>query len=537
MSQMTRSSLNELIDVSAYQAAVFDLDGVVTRTADLHGAAWKAMFDAFLRSRADQQGSSQAPFDEHADYLAYVDGKPRIQGVADFLAARGISIPPGTPQDPPTAETQHGLGARKNELFLQLLETQGIEVYQSTLAVIGQLRAAGLRTALVTSSENGAAMLEQAGIAHLFDARVDGVDALRMGLQGKPNPDVFVAATQALGVPPGKAIAVEDALSGVQSAVAAGYALVVGVDRSGQLEQKMLELGAHIVLSDLSLLGLIHPQAIGTLPDAMDQLESLLEPLAEGRELRLFLDYDGTLAAIADRPDQARLGRSVRELLGSLAASLTVSIVSGRDREDLECMVGLPELVYAGSHGMDIRGPDGLAWQHEAADATQPALDIAQRQLQQAIGDIPGVLIERKRFVIAVHFRLVQADAVDRVRMVAADTVRRAASQLRLTCGKCVVELRPCLDWDKGQAVAWLLDRPAAAEQPFALYIGDDETDEDAFRMMRRLGGVGICVGSGSRPTSAQYHLDSPAQVEALLTALVQRLSRTQAPPLAGVGS
>lgn len=518
---MTRVTFSDAVDTAAFRAAVFDLDGVVTRTAELHALAWKTMFDAFLAKRASDQGQPFAPFDPVADYLAYVDGKPRTQGVADFLAARGILLEPGSPDDSPACDTLCGLGNRKNDLFLELLNQRGVAVYDSTLALIRRLRAAGLRTALVTSSENGAAMLEQAGISQLFDARVDGRDALRMGLQGKPHPDVFEAALRALGVPAGQALAVEDALSGVASASAAGYALVIGVDRSGQLSTALREQGASIVVPDLGLLKLVEPNAGTALPDALQQLDEVVGAVSS-RHLCLFLDYDGTLCEIADRPEQAVLAASARALLDKLAACVPVAIVSGRDREDLERMVGLPQLAYAGSHGLDIRDAEGI-WQHPEALAAVPALDKAQRQLQQTIGEIPGVLVERKRFAIAVHYRLVSADALDRVRMAAADAARRAATSLRLTGGKCVVELRPCLDWGKGSAVRWLGER-AVPQDAKRLYLGDDETDEDAFRTMPSLGGIGIQVGSGPLLTYATYRLASPAAVEQFLRALLARL-------------
>lgn len=529
---MTGATFSDAVDVAAYRAAVFDLDGVVTRTAELHALAWKTMFDAFLTERASREGHPFVPFDLHTDYLAYVDGKPRALGVDSFLRSRGIVLEPGSPTDPSTSETHCGLGTRKNDLFLHLLEQQGIAVYESTLALIRRLRAAGLHTALVTSSENGEAMLEQAGITQLFDARVDGRDALRLGLQGKPHPDVFDAALRALGIPASQALAVEDALSGVASAAAAGYALVIGVDRSGQLGAALREQGADIVVSDLQELELVEPLAVVQLPDALASPDVVLGSSPQGTAC-LFLDYDGTLTDIADRPEQAVLPPSVRALLGDLSVWIPVAIVSGRDREDLEGLVGLHQLSYVGSHGFDIRGPDGL-WQHPEALTARNALEKAQRQLQQAIGEIPGVLIELKRFALAVHYRLVSADEVDRVRMAAANAVRHSATSLRLTCGKCVLELRPSLNWGKGDAVRWLCERLAADLVP--IYLGDDETDEDAFRVMPGLGGCGIRVGGGAAHTCATYRLASPAAVERFLQDLLERVRGTTLSGRAGTG-
>ena len=223
------------------RAGLFDLDGVLTRTATVHAAAWKEMFDDFLRARAAETGEPFVPFDSHADYDRYVDGKKRADGVRSFLASRGIQLPEGSPDDPPAAATVHGLGNRKNELVLAKL-ADGVEVYPGSVSYVEALRDAGLARAVVSSSANTRTVLDVTGLAKLFDVVVDGVVADREGLAGKPAPDTFLAAARALGVGPADAAVFEDALAGVEAGRAGGFGCVVGVDRVGQADVVVRDL-------------------------------------------------------------------------------------------------------------------------------------------------------------------------------------------------------------------------------------------------------------------------------------------------------
>jgi beta-phosphoglucomutase family hydrolase len=233
------------------QACLFDLDGVVTKTALIHAAAWKEMFDDFLRQHAASTGTEFVPFDQVRDYDLYVDGRPRLDGTRSFLRARGIELPEGDPSDPPTANTIHGLSNRKNALVLEMIDKRGVEVYDGSVRYIGRVRDAGLRTAVVSSSANTVQVLNVAGIADLFDARIDGVIARERGLAGKPAPDTFLAGARELGVAPAQAAVFEDALAGVEAGRAGHFGRVVGVDRTGQA-QELLEHGADIVVKDLA---------------------------------------------------------------------------------------------------------------------------------------------------------------------------------------------------------------------------------------------------------------------------------------------
>jgi beta-phosphoglucomutase family hydrolase len=228
-------------------ACLFDMDGVLTRTATVHAAAWKQMFDEFLRER---EGESFTPFDPVADYDEYVDGKRREDGTRSFLKSRGIELPEGSPDDSAGAATITGLSERKNELVLVKLREDGVEVYDGSVRYVRAARDAGLRTAVVSSSANTAQMLDAAGIAELFEARVDGLTAKERHLAGKPAPDMFLAGAEALGVPASHAVVFEDALAGVEAGRAGGFACVVGVDRVGQADA-LKRHGADIVVKDL----------------------------------------------------------------------------------------------------------------------------------------------------------------------------------------------------------------------------------------------------------------------------------------------
>ncbi|MFF5159385.1 HAD family hydrolase [Streptomyces sp. NPDC000348] len=231
-------------------ACLFDLDGVVTRTAVVHAAAWREMFDAFLRER---DGDAFRPFTD-GDYDEYVDGRPRADGVRTFLASRGIELPEGEPGDPPDARTVHGLGNRKNELLLARIRTDGVEAYEGTLRYLAAVRARGLRTAIVSSSANCRDVLRSIGAEDLFDVRVDGVVAAERGLPGKPRPDTFLAAARDLGVEPSRAAVFEDALAGMDAGRAGHFGYVVGVDRVGQTDA-LYAHGADRVVTDLAELG------------------------------------------------------------------------------------------------------------------------------------------------------------------------------------------------------------------------------------------------------------------------------------------
>lgn len=253
-------SARRLVDVLGLpehvRGCLFDLDGVLTKTAQVHDAAWKQMFDDFLRERAGQSGQPFVPFDKVTDYDDFVDGKPRDEGTKSFLASRGIDLPDGSHDDPPGAQTIAGLGNRKNAIVLRLMREHGVQTYEGSVRYVKAARDAGLRRAVVSSSTNCAQVLAAAGISDLFEQRIDGIVAARERLKGKPAPDTFLAGARALGLRAAEAAVFEDALAGVAAGRAGSFGYVVGVDRVGHGQAGALkEHGADIVVRDLSELG------------------------------------------------------------------------------------------------------------------------------------------------------------------------------------------------------------------------------------------------------------------------------------------
>jgi beta-phosphoglucomutase family hydrolase len=230
-------------------AVVFDMDGVVTQTAVVHFRAWKVLFDAYLAQRTDLDPSRRRPFDE-ADYRRYVDGKPRYAGVRDLLASRGITLPEGAPLDPPDAETVAGLGNRKNGAFLLALQAHGVEPFPTTIEFVDRLHAVHRRVAIISASENATEVLTAAGVLDRFDAKVDGRDAMRDDLPGKPHPAVFIEAARRLGAEVSRTAIVEDAVAGVEAGDRGGFGFVLGVDRAG-FRSALLAAGASLVVDDL----------------------------------------------------------------------------------------------------------------------------------------------------------------------------------------------------------------------------------------------------------------------------------------------
>jgi beta-phosphoglucomutase family hydrolase len=233
-----------------YDAVLLDLDGVITDTASVHAACWKQMFDEYLEKRATLRGEAFHPFDIATDYRLYVDGKPRYDGVRDFLGSRGIQLPEGSPDDPPQAETVDGLGNRKNELVNKIIEAKGVEPYEGSVELIRQLRHQGFKIAVVTSSQNCTAVLKAAKLDHFFDLQVDGNVIHAEHLAGKPAPDTYLRAAQLLRVEPSRAVVIEDALSGVEAGRNGKFGLVIGVARKGNAEE-LRQHGAHLVVNDL----------------------------------------------------------------------------------------------------------------------------------------------------------------------------------------------------------------------------------------------------------------------------------------------
>ncbi len=510
------------------QVVLFDMDGVVTDTTPAHVAAWKRLFDAFLSRRAGP-GENFTPFDPDGDYREHVDGKPRYDGVRDFLASRSIEIPYGHEDDSPDAETICGLGNRKNRYFGEWLAENRVKAFPGTVAFIESLRTAGLPVAVFSASRNAEAVLRSAGVSHLFDVRVDGVEMAERGLPGKPDPAILVEAARRLGAEPGHVAVVEDATAGIEAGARGGFAPVIGIDRDGQREA-LERAGAHLVVADLAELSFdrqegLRLRTLHGLPSSHDRLAEIEAQLA-GRKPVVFLDYDGTLTPIVADPEKAVLGEEMRRAVTQLAARVPTAIVSGRELADVRGRVGLDDLFYAGSHGFEMAGPGGWSETVEEAKDFLPELDAARATLEQALSGVAGASVERKAFALAVHYRNADAGDIPLVEQ-AVEKVGSTRRKLHISRGKMVFDVKPRIAWNKGEAVLSLLARlGGTGGEAIPLYFGDDVTDEDAFRAIADRG-IGIVVRDvKDRATSARYALDDVAEVARFLERLAGLLDR-----------
>jgi trehalose-phosphatase len=517
---MSTHSENVTIAMSKYDAIVFDLDGVVTDTAGVHAASWKQLFDDFLKKHAGKTDTEFVPFDKNEDYLQHVDGKPRYKGVKDFLESRGITLDYGDPSDPPDKETVCGLGNKKNVAFRERLDEDGVVIFDSTVDLIEDALSKGLKIGIISSSKNCEPVLKRADLLHLFEVKVDGVDAAEMGLKGKPHPDVFLSAVDQLGVAAQRTVVVEDAISGVRAGERGNFGLVIGVDRIG-IGEDLLDKGADVVVKDLAQVHIKDDTPDEWLPSAIQSFEEIVKDL-DGKKLAVFLDYDGTLTPIVERPEDANIADDMREVVKDLSDQCTVAIVSGRDRPDVQERVGLDNIYYAGSHGFDIKGPEGFEKIHDEGGSFIETLDEVEKELNESLKGIEGAQVERKKFSVATHYRRVAEENVQKVKKTV-DAVLEKHESLQRSGGKKVIEIQPAIDWHKGKALRWLMDAlKLERDKVVPLYIGDDLTDENAFREIKE-DGIGILVATRKKKTEAHYVLADTDAVRGFL----KRLSMT----------
>ncbi len=495
------------------------MDGVVTNTAKLHCVAWKELFDAYLQRHAAQRQEPFVAFDSQRDYLAYVDGKPRYEGVQSFITARGIELPYGDPTDSAGAETICGLGNSKDEIFERMLHEQRPEVFASTVTLIQQLKADGIKVGIVTSSKHGEDVLQMAGLEALFEVRVDGVVAERLGLKGKPDPDIFIKAAELLGVSAARSVVVEDAVSGVQAGRQGGFGLVIGVDR-GHNREALVANGADMVVSDLAETNVdaIDAWFAAALPSALAHGPEIEQRMA-GRRVAIFLDYDGTLTPIVARPELAVMAEAMRQTVRALGRCCPTAIVSGRGLADVARLVGLAELYYAGNHGFEISGPGHTEISYEPGKQFVSAVNAISARIAAGIEGIEGALVENKSYSLSVHYRLTPPERVPEVERVV-DTALKDFPTLHKRHGKKVFEIRPKIDWDKGKAVLWLLEAlQLNGPEVLPIYVGDDVTDEDAFTALKGRG-IGVLVTDVPRPSAADYSLHDTEEVRQFLQIL-----------------
>ena len=503
--------------VHRLEAVILDLDGVITQTARVHREAWKEMF-----RRYSGDGGKDDPMTDE-DYSLYIDGKPRFEGVRSFLGSRNIKLPYGDPGDSSAEKSICGLGNLKNEIFLDLLDRNGVDTYADSIRQIEEWRSKGLKCAVVSSSKNCLRILEKAGITNLFDTRIDGLSLVERGLGGKPAPDMFLEAAREMGTKPQNCVVFEDAISGVQAGSRGNFPLVVGVSRKKN-NKVLYENGADIVIENLEEIDLFSPDTgmffTSFAPSLFLKL-SEFKTLTRNKKIVLFLDYDGTLTPIVKRPEDAILSDNMRNVLKKYSSKFPMAIVSGRDMDDVRKLVGLERVIYSGSHGFRISGPDGLYMEHENSEEIVPALDRIEEELHELFnGNIKGVRIDRKRYAIAVHYRNVAEENIGEV-ISRTETVIHKSPGFRKGEGKMIVEIRPDIEWHKGKAIGWIMDKLGFSPDQNAVpvYIGDDITDEDVFDTLPK-SGIGILAGFHGRPTKARYSLKNVYQVQLFIEML-----------------
>jgi trehalose 6-phosphate phosphatase len=342
----------------------------------------------------------------------------------------------------------------------------------------------------------------------------------------RPMPDTsaLVEAADRLSVRPGRCAVVTATGTGVAAARAGGFALVIGINATGHGDE-LISRGADVLITDLHDIGVrTGDRRMSALPDGLQALDVMT-----GRRPAVFFDFDGTLSEIVENPDAARLVEGAADALTTLSAQCPVAILSGRDLADVRERIGLPGIWYAGSHGFELTGPDGAHHENAEAAASIPVLAEAAAELADQLGHIPGVVVEHKRFGVAVHYRNAARDRVGEV----AAAVRSAGGRtaLHVTTGREVIELRPNVDWDKGKTLRWVLDHIRDDQQPgplLPIYLGDDITDEDAFDAVHD-DGIPIVVrhnDDGDRATAASYALDNPGRAREFTERLARQLPR-----------
>lgn len=499
------------------KAAVFDLDGVLVDTVRLHSRAWKLTFDAFFAERGIDD-----LFDED-DYRNHVDGRPRYQGVAAFLRSRDILIPKGDPADDPGFTTQAAIGNLKNRTFNELLDQEGVDMLPGAAGLLEALSRAGVPVGVVSSSRNAPRVLPDE-MRRNVRVLLGGGDIDDLDIPGKPDPGMFIEGARQLGVSPAKAAVVEDAQAGVRAGVRGGFAIVVGVDPRGS--SALADVGADVVVrgvADLPTEISGWARLIADPRPALGALDVILESLGENPAI--FLDYDGTLTPIVDDPAAANIADPERAVLRRLAVVAPLYVISGRGLDDVKAHVGVEDITYSGSHGFEIERPDGERFVQDEVASVVPELDEADAALRSQIAKLPGVMIERKPYAIAVHTRRAETDEARRKAKELAERVGSEHAGLVVRGGKEIFELRPAIDWDKGAALAHLLE--LLPGDPVPLYVGDDDTDEDAFAEVRRRLGVGVLVGAaGGSETWAGFTLSDPGETIEFLSKLAEGLSR-----------
>lgn len=503
-----------VIDPRYYDAVIFDLYGVLKDAASIQRQSWASLFNDQLARRPAYRGENHSLFTDD-DYDRLLRGKPGPDGVADFLASRGITLPRGAPSD--TGEnTICGLVNRQRRLYAELLD-RDVPLLAAMVTLTRKLREAGVAAVAQAPSLDGQPLSGAGtvgdGLLDVFVERAAGGLDATPGLVVLPDATHVREAASAVGVRPHRAVVVGDNPVGLAAGREAGFALVVGVDGAG--ERSGAE--ADVMVADLSDIAVrTGDKRISEIPNALESYGQLAG-IAIGRESVLFLNYDVVLPQTVSDPGAIAHMAKAAQALGNLAALSPVVVISGRDVADIRERVGIPEVWYAGNHGFELLEPDGSHHEHDGAAAAVPVLADAADELRDILADIPGLQLVHKRFAVAVHYPAAAAEHIDDI----VATTQRIGKlrKLRVSTGHTLVELRPDIAWDEGTRLAWIRSHVDKPRSLIPIYIGGDLADEDAFDAVA-LGGVGIAVRHGSdgdRRTAARFVLNGPDEVGEVL--------------------
>lgn len=505
------------------KAIIIDMSEVLIHTALISKNAWETIFNDFFKKTNAKQSFN----DE--DYYTYIEGKPKFERVQNFLNSRNINLPFGNQSDSTDDNTICSLEKKKSKVFSQMMKENELQFYEKALQKIKFWKEKGLKTALVSSDESFKKAINSTEIRYLFDVKIDGHASRKRGLKEKPEADLYIEATKELEIAPESCILFDDSVPGLQAGNKGNFGLVIGVNR--RENRKLLsENGADLVIDSFDELDLFNDPEIKAwfnqpIPPFASQYVEIGEAVYEKTPV-LFLDYDGTLTPIVQHPEAAVISKEMHEVLNECAEKFKVAAVSGRDMDDLKSRINLENMIYAGSHGFRISGPDGLYMEHEKSEEILPKLDNMEKKLHQVFLDtIEGVQIERKRYAIAIHYRNSKEEDIPFIRNKVFETTEKSEG-FKVGEGKKILEIKPDIDWHKGKAVLWILDKLGVTDpnKYIPIYIGDDVTDEDAYEALKGRG-IGIQVGPGAEPTAAQFRLKNVYQVRIFLKELANYLT------------
>lgn len=487
---------NDRLNLKAF---IFDLDGVLTDTQRLHALAWEKMFNKFLAGRKQ---NSFAP----SDYRKYLDGMPRLDGIRNFLASRNIELDESEIQE---------LGNLKNKYYLEELNTSGPGLIEDSFSLVVQLAKKKVPMAIVSSSRNCREIMKLTGLSDFIKVVVDPFVAEMGKLEGKPSPDYFLKACELLGVSAEDSCMVEDAIAGIEAGLKGGFKKVVGfkINSSHENLQELKRVGAHQVVDSLWKI------------DGLCDFLKLPYPgriFSERRNLQdifLFLDYDGTVSEIVEEPWKAIPVEGIVPLISALGKLIPVCLITGRDTEVIKSFIDLPHIYYSTCHGFEIHGPDRLHFEVEEARALSPDFDVAREELTLLLEKHEGLVIERKTFGLAFHYRMIESPEIAHEVESMVFEYASLHKKFKAKRGEKVIELIPNINWDKGKALLKLYEVLNISPGRVPVFIGDGLTDEDAFREILNWG-IAILVQKELRPTLASYQLKSPDEVKTFLESM-----------------